>query len=105
MSAFILEVIAKHGDPAPRLCNKDPFTMKSAVYLGKLFPNSKFILMVRDGRAVVHSVISRKVSNFALLTATTLVPAQYLTNVKCFHDVCSLRIFVAYFFLGDNFRF
>ncbi|GAB6033533.1 Protein-tyrosine sulfotransferase [Chamberlinius hualienensis] len=62
ISAFIMEVIAKHGDPAPKLCNKDPFTLKSAVYLGSLFPNAKFVWMVRDGRAVIHSVITRQVT-------------------------------------------
>ena len=61
VGAFILEIIVNHGTPAPRLCNKDPFTLKSAVYLRHLFPNSKFIFMIRDGRAVVHSIISRKV--------------------------------------------
>jgi protein-tyrosine sulfotransferase len=61
VGAFILEIIAKHGSPAPRLCNKDPFTLRSAVYLKYLFPNAKFIFMIRDGRAVVHSIISRKV--------------------------------------------
>lgn len=60
--AFILEVVAKHGEAAPRLCNKDPFTLKSAIYLSQQFPHSKFILMIRDGRAVVHSIISRKVT-------------------------------------------
>lgn len=67
VSAFILEVVAKHGPPAQRLCNKDPFTLRSAVYLKQLFPNSKFIFMIRDGRAVVHSIISRKVSNRLVL--------------------------------------
>jgi protein-tyrosine sulfotransferase len=62
LAAFILEVIAKHGEPAPRLCNKDPFTLKSSVYLSQMFPNAKFLLMVRDGRATVHSIISRKVT-------------------------------------------
>ncbi len=62
LSAFILEVIAKHGEPAPRLCNKDPFTLKSSVYLSQMFPNSKYLLMIRDGRAVVHSIVSRKVT-------------------------------------------
>lgn len=62
VGAFILEIIAKHGSPAPRLCNKDPFTLRSAVYLRYLFPNAKFIFMIRDGRAVVHSIISRKVT-------------------------------------------
>lgn len=63
VSAFILEIIAKHGAPSKRLCNKDPFTLRSAVYLKTLFPNSKFIFMIRDGRAVVHSIITRKVSS------------------------------------------
>ncbi|KAI0235609.1 Protein-tyrosine sulfotransferase 2 [Lamellibrachia satsuma] len=62
IAAFILEVIAKHGEPAPRLCNKDPFTLKSSLYLSQMFPNSKFLLLIRDGRAVVHSIISRKVT-------------------------------------------
>ncbi|MFT7817717.1 protein-tyrosine sulfotransferase 2-like [Arapaima gigas] len=62
VAAFLLEVIARHGEPAPMLCNKDPFTLKSAVYLSNLFPNSKFLLMIRDGRAAVHSMISRRVT-------------------------------------------
>lgn len=62
LSSFILEVIAKHGEPAPRLCNKDPFTLKSGTYLRRLFPNGKFLFMVRDGRATVHSIITRKVT-------------------------------------------
>lgn len=62
ISAFVLEVIAKHGEAAPRLCNKDPFTLKSSVYLKTLFPNSKFLFIIRDGRATVHSIISRKVT-------------------------------------------
>ena len=36
--------------------------MKSAVYLSELFPNAKFVLMIRDGRATVHSIITRKVT-------------------------------------------
>ncbi|XP_060579460.1 protein-tyrosine sulfotransferase 1-like [Ruditapes philippinarum] len=62
LSAFILEIIALHGEAAPYLCNKDPFTLKSSVYLRKLFPNAKFIFMIRDGRGTVHSIISRKVT-------------------------------------------
>ncbi|GFY47440.1 protein-tyrosine sulfotransferase [Trichonephila inaurata madagascariensis] len=63
VAAFTLEIIARHGDPAYRLCNKDPFSLRSSVYLHSLFPNAKFILMLRDGRAVVHSIISRKVGD------------------------------------------
>jgi len=62
ITQFILEIIVRHGKPAPYLCNKDPFTLKSMEYLHVLFPNSKFIFMVRDGRATTHSIISRKVT-------------------------------------------
>nr|CAI5835531.1 unnamed protein product [Callosobruchus analis] len=62
IAAFMLEVIARHGEPAPRLCNKDPLTIKSGTYVLELFPNAKFIFMVRDGRATVHSIITRKVT-------------------------------------------
>ncbi|CAJ0600193.1 unnamed protein product [Cylicocyclus nassatus] len=68
IGSFIIQVIAGHGAPAPRLCNKDPFTMKSAVFLSEMFPNARYIFMIRDGRATVHSIISRKVTitNFDL---------------------------------------
>lgn len=33
IAAFCLEVIARHGDPAPRLCNKDPLTIKVCITL------------------------------------------------------------------------
>ncbi|XP_067864304.1 protein-tyrosine sulfotransferase 1-like isoform X1 [Heptranchias perlo] len=62
MQAFLLEIIVKHGEPAAYLCNKDPFALKSLTYLSKIFPNAKFILMIRDGRASVHSMITRKVT-------------------------------------------
>eukprot|EP00088_Acartia_fossae_P048322 TRINITY_DN5270_c0_g1_i4.p1 TRINITY_DN5270_c0_g1~~TRINITY_DN5270_c0_g1_i4.p1 ORF type:complete len:377 (-),score=68.73 TRINITY_DN5270_c0_g1_i4:216-1346(-) len=62
ISSFILEVVARHAEPAKRLCNKDPFTLKSGSYLKQLFPNGKFLFMIRDGRASVHSIITRKVT-------------------------------------------
>ena len=62
LGAYILSIISKHGEPAQRLCNKDPFTLRSMQKIIKIFPNSQFILMVRDGRATVHSIISRKVT-------------------------------------------
>lgn len=62
IAAFTLEIIAKHGQPAARLCNKDPLTIKMGTYVIDLFPNAKFIFMVRDGRATAHSIISRKVT-------------------------------------------
>lgn len=61
-SAFILEIIVNHGEKAPRLCNKDPLTLKTGSLLLEMFPNSKFLFMIRDGRAAVHSMITRKVT-------------------------------------------
>jgi len=61
-SVLMFQVIVGHGEPAPRLCNKDPFALKSLSYLARIFPKAKFVLMLRDGRATVHSMISRKVS-------------------------------------------
>ncbi|XP_076434758.1 protein-tyrosine sulfotransferase 1-like [Babylonia areolata] len=62
VKAFVAQVMAGHGEAAPRLCNKDPFTLKAALFLSRQFPRAKFLLMVRDGRAVVHSIISRRVT-------------------------------------------
>lgn len=59
---FMLEVIVRHGKPAKRLCNKDPFTLKYASYIRSIFPNAQFLFMIRDGRAVAHSIVSRKVT-------------------------------------------
>lgn len=39
VAQFFLEIIANHGEPAPRLCNKDPLTLKSGVILSELFPH------------------------------------------------------------------
>ncbi|KAK6016590.1 hypothetical protein OSTOST_17924 [Ostertagia ostertagi] len=59
--AILLQVIAGHGAPAPRLCNKDPYTLNAATYLARIFPNARFLFVIRDGRATVHSMISRKI--------------------------------------------
>lgn len=61
-SSFILEIMANHGEPAPRLCSKDPYSFMWLEYLSRLFPNTKFVLMIRDGRAIVHSMISRNLT-------------------------------------------
>ena len=62
VGSFILEVIVKHGKKADHLCNKDPLVLRYSSYMKKVFPQSKYILMIRDGRATVHSIITRKVT-------------------------------------------
>ncbi|CAK9291920.1 unnamed protein product [Gordionus sp. m RMFG-2023] len=62
----IISKIHKSGEKVKkrkkRLCNKDPFVMKTADFVARIFPHAKFIFMIRDGRAVVQSVVTRKVT-------------------------------------------
>ena len=55
-SLFIIELISKNNHTLEKFCVKDSANIKYISYLHKLFPNSKFIFMIRDGRS---SAISR----------------------------------------------
>ncbi|VDQ01737.1 unnamed protein product [Trichobilharzia regenti] len=55
--SFILSIIKNAGENAPVLCNKDPLSFNHLSYLADLFPEAKFVHMVRDGRAVVNSLV------------------------------------------------
>lgn len=89
IAAFTLEIIAKHGEPASRLCNKDPLTIKMGTYVIELFPNAKFIFMVRDGRATAHSIISRKVTITGFdLTSYRQCLKKWNTAVSSMNDQC-----------------
>lgn len=64
---FINEIIIGNGKLSERLCDKDPNIAKHILYLKKIFPKSKFILMIRDPRAVVYSyskIYKRNDGNF-----------------------------------------
>lgn len=63
LAAYILTVLTRHmprtsGTSSHLLCNKDPFTLRSMQRLLRVFPHSKFVLMIRDGRAVADSIVS-----------------------------------------------
>lgn len=60
--AFISEIILNHGRMAKYLCNKDPLVLNYMTDISRIFPRAKFILMVRDGRAVAYSIVSRNVT-------------------------------------------
>lgn len=62
VTALLTEAIVQHGRPARVLCDKDPLLLSDAKYITGLFPKSKWVFMVRDGRAVVHSILSRKIT-------------------------------------------
>ena len=59
VAAFILEVVSRHGAPAELVCAKEPFLMTQAGYLVTAFPRARVLHMVRDGRAISHSLVSR----------------------------------------------
>ncbi len=59
---FIDHIIKNHGEPAPHLCNKDPLLLNYMTELRRLYRRSKFILMIRDGRAVAHSIVVRNIT-------------------------------------------
>jgi protein-tyrosine sulfotransferase len=66
--AFVYEILVQHSKYADVLCDKDPFVLKHASYISSIFSNAKFLLLIRDARAVIHSVMTRKVtiSGFSL---------------------------------------
>lgn len=86
LAAYILSIISLHGEPALRLCNKDPFTLRSMSRIIKMFPKSKFILMIRDGRATAHSIISRKVTikGFDIKTYRGAIRSLFCSSIHLF---------------------
>jgi protein-tyrosine sulfotransferase len=62
-SAYIYEIIKRHSFNSPILCTKDPTDLMHTEYLSKLFPEAKFILMVRDARATIISISSRAINS------------------------------------------
>lgn len=74
VAKFVYHIMDNHIRRAPRLCAKDPKTFMSMDYLHKLFPNAKFVYMVRNGRGSAYSLMLKKKleNNFA----------NYLTMLK-----------------------
>jgi protein-tyrosine sulfotransferase len=59
-SLFIIELISKKNNHTlENFCVKDSANIKYISYLHKLFPNSKFIFMIRDGRSSAISSLKR----------------------------------------------
>lgn len=52
---FISHIMLNRGFEADRMCAKDPDIILYMDYLKTIFPNAKFIYMVRDGRAAAYS--------------------------------------------------
>ena len=78
---FISNVIELHGPPANVLCNKDPLSLAQMKDLHTMFPRSKFILLIRDGRGVAHSIVSRNVSIGGVNSRSYLSAALFWNRV------------------------
>ena len=88
MQEFLLETIVRRGDPKKFLCTKDPLTLQHQNYLKTIFPNSKFIFMIRDGRAQSHSSIKRKMSGPAPMSEFLRFLKIWNTKVTDMYEQC-----------------
>ncbi|VDP65417.1 unnamed protein product [Echinostoma caproni] len=96
--AFLEDIIRLGGPDANVLCYKDPATFRYLELLGRMFPNAKFIHMVRDGRAVMASsfnetgetgdnlkvwqlVVSRLIRECAAIGSSRCINVRYETLV------------------------
>lgn len=79
--SFISEIIAGHGLPAKYLCNKDPLALNYMTDILRLYPHSKFILMIRDGRAVAYSIVSRNVTISGVNSRDYMSAAKFWNKV------------------------
>ena len=57
IAGFISHIAQNHIKKSSRPCIKDPDIVYFIEYLHELFPNAKFVYMIRDGRSVAKSMI------------------------------------------------
>ena len=90
-SSFIIQLFLKKSLRSDFLCSVDSGVAVHAPLLKKLFPNSKFIFMIRDGRAVLGSYITtgffKKYFN-VYHGDTSQVYDQWQLSVKSMFNFC-----------------
>ena len=79
--AFMSEILLHHGEPAKFLCNKDPMVLGYMSHVIRLFPKAKFVLMIRDARAVAYSIVSRNVTISGVDHTNYLAAAEFWNKV------------------------
>ena len=63
MGVMFMQIFREQSDGSTEhFCNKDPFNLAHINDLEVIFPNARFILMIRDGRAVTHSITTRGIT-------------------------------------------
>jgi len=73
--AFISSLMENTGGGAKRIGEKTPPNLLYMGFLGKIYPQARFIHVIRDGRAVSNSLLKQKWVN-----ATTGEPLNYCTS-------------------------
>lgn len=56
---FLTHIMMNRGFTAERYCAKDPDLILFTEYMHSVFPNAKFVYMVRDGRAAAYSYMTQ----------------------------------------------
>ncbi len=79
--AFVSEIILNHGSPAKYLCNKDPLVLNYMQDIIRLFPKAKFVLMIRDGRAVSYSIVTRNITISGVDSRNFVAAAMFWNKV------------------------
>ncbi|XP_063715029.1 protein-tyrosine sulfotransferase 1-like, partial [Symsagittifera roscoffensis] len=75
------------------LCDKDPFNLLAMTPIRRMFPKAKFLLMIRDGRAVTHSLITRRVTIGGWnLDSYTDTLSKWSQTTKKFIEECDLQL-------------
>lgn len=62
LRAFIHQLLRQRAEGAQVLCSKEPFNMRHGLLLEEMFLNSKFVFVIRDGRAVCRDPFARFVA-------------------------------------------
>ncbi len=58
--AFLSSLLADMAAPGQRVAEKTPHNLLHMAYLGRLFPRARFLHVIRDGRAVVASLLRQR---------------------------------------------
>ena len=65
VATFIFEIIGKQKQQTETICYRDSLTFNNLNYASEIFPKGKFILMIRDVRAAVFSVVQQNIDSSA----------------------------------------
>ena len=97
IGAFILEFIGMYNDKAHAkyICNSGNLAvLKSSLFISKLLPNAKFILMIRDPRASLKKMYSSNKSHVKhedLPWHATMQFRQWNLNIETLYKECLAR--------------